>query len=132
MSVPVRAKRSARLPCRRPTCFTATDRLKRTRRPSLACVTGQPAKHWRMRRRLEGFHGVLKLTPVEARPAGVHTPVSGVANESGPTIPSWVPTRAGALGAGLDLVSGMPVLYGRACPVNCRQGRSPDARRPAS
>ena len=51
--------------------------------------------------------GLAKLTPAEAHSLGARSLVIGVANSGGFIAESWIPALAGALEAGLDIISGM-------------------------
>ncbi len=51
--------------------------------------------------------GLPKLTPEEARVRGARSLLIGVANIGGVVAASWIPTLIRAIGAGLDIVSGM-------------------------
>lgn len=51
--------------------------------------------------------GLPRLTPAEAAALGARSLVIGIANSGGIISPAWVPALIEALGAGLDLISGM-------------------------
>ena len=51
--------------------------------------------------------GIPRLTPVEAHARGARALLIGVASPGGSIPPHWVPALLEALGAGLDIVSGM-------------------------
>jgi uncharacterized NAD-dependent epimerase/dehydratase family protein len=81
----------------------------------LAAKTAQGIKDWRPewcigQLRLPGCKADLKLpdlTIEEARAKGARTVIIGVANRGGVFAPSWVAVMLDALGAGMDLASGL-------------------------